>query len=99
MIKTFLPYLKCVIPVLAAAGVFLGFMFTQRLIAGSIITRPIPTGGFPSVEEEIRYVNDWPAEKRRNMKYRSWIIFAIAATACMPLSYFIPTLIIKMVTK
>jgi len=77
----------------------MGFMFTQRLIAGSIITRPIPTGGFPSVEEEIRYVNDWPAEKRRNMKYRSWIIFVVAACILMPLSYFVPMLILKVVLK
>lgn len=99
MIKTFLPYLKCVTPVLAVALLVLGSMFVQRLIAATIITRPIPTGGFPSVEEEIRYVNDQPAVIRRHMKYRAWIIIACVACACLPLSYILPTLILKMVLK
>lgn len=99
MLNTFLPYLKCVTPLLAAGLLFLGSILTQRLITGTIITRPIPPGGFPSVEEEIRYVNDQPAQTRLHMKYRAWIIIAIVAVTCMPLSYFIPALIINMVKK
>lgn len=99
MLKTFLPYLKCVTPVAAGAILVLGSMFVQRLIAGTIITRPIPTGGFPSVEEEIRYVNNEPATIRLHMKYRAWIIIGLVSVACMPLSYFLPALILKMVMK
>lgn len=99
MLKSFLPYIKCIIPLISGALFVLGFMFTQRMIAATIITRPIPTGGFASVEEEIRYVNDQPAETRRHMKYRAWIIFAVAACILMPLSYFVPMMILKVVLK
>jgi len=99
MLSAFLPYLKCIVPIFAGALLVLGFMLAQRLIAATIITRPIPTGGFPSVEEEIRYVNDEPTETRRHMKYRSWIIFIIVVCVFMPLSYFIPTLILKVVLQ
>lgn len=99
MLSSFLPYLKCVIPIISGAVLILGMVLAQRLIAATIITRPIPQGGFPSVEEEIRYVNDQPAETRRHMKYRAWIIFIIVVSACMPLSYFVPALILKGVQK
>jgi nitrate reductase NapE component len=99
MLNSFLPYLKCVFPLVAVALLVLGFVLSQKMIAATIITRPIPSGGFPSVEEEIRYVNEEPAELRRNKKYRSWIIFALLAFTCLPISYFVPAFILKMVLK
>jgi len=99
MLTTFLPYLKCVIPIGALALIVLGFVLAQKMIGAWLITRPIPPGGFPSVEDEIRYVNDEPAVMRRHWRYRSWFILAGVASVCMPLSIFLPNLVLKLVTK
>lgn len=99
MLNSFIPYLKCVVPIGALIALVFCFMITQRAIAANIIAKPIPPGGFPSVEEEIRYVNDQPAETRRNMKYRSWIIFFILFCLCLPVSYIVPVFILKLLGK
>jgi len=99
MIATFLPYVKCLVPVAAGVLLFFGYLFTQRMIGAWLISRPIPMGGFQSIEEEIRYVNDDPAIMRRHWRYRSWFIILGVASLCMPLSIILPNLVIKMVAK
>lgn len=99
MLNTFLPYVRCLVPVGAIAVLFLGFAVAQKMIASWIITRPIPGGGFPTTEDEIRYVNDEPAAMRRVWRYKSWFIFAGVAAVCLPISIFVPNLILKLVIK
>jgi len=99
MLRFLLPYLPCGTLLVAIALLVLGFVVVSRLIGGWVISRPIPPGGFPSVEAEIRYVHDDPNVMRRHMKYKTWFIFAGVACLCLPLSYFIPSLIMKAVNK
>ncbi len=99
MLTTFLPYVKCLVPFGVVALLILGHVLVQRIIAATIISRPIPQGGFASVEDEIRYVNDQPAETRRHIRYRAWIIFIVVFCVIMPLSYIVPTIILKMANK
>ena len=99
MLNSLLPMIKCILPVVTGILLVFAFMFTQKVIAATIISRPIPIGGFASTEDEIRYVNDQPAEIRRNRRYRSWIVFVCLFSACLPLSYFIPAVILKVVLK
>jgi hypothetical protein len=99
MITTFLPYVRCLVPVGAVAVLVLGFVLAQKMIGSWIITRPIPPGGYPSVEDEIRYVNEEPAEMRRIWRYKSWFIIAGVTSVCMPLSIVLPNMVLKMVMK
>lgn len=99
MFATFLPYLKCVAPIGSFILLVLAFILVQKMIGAWMISRPIPPGGYPTVEDEIRYVNDEPAVMRRHWKYRSWFIMLGVSAVCMPLSIFIPNLILKLVMK
>jgi hypothetical protein len=99
MLRFLIPYIPCGSLFVGIAIVALAFVVVSRLIGGWVISRPIPSSGFPSTEAEIRYVHDEPAIMRRHWKYKSWLIFGGVASLCLPLSYFVPSLILKAVSK
>ena len=90
-----IPYLKCIFPVLFTGLFVLAYVFTRKLIQALIIHKPIPQNGFASVEDEIRYVNDEPAEQRRIWGYKATLIFIGAFILLAPLSYLIPAMVFK----
>lgn len=95
MIQTILHYMRCFVPVGWAIFCGLGWTLTVRIIRGMIIARPIPVDGYPSVEEEIRYVNDDTEVMRRHSRYRANVTWVIILCVGIPIFYLIPAILWK----